>query len=135
MAKSNSKQESIKQFKEFVKRHPKLVQEVRGGKKTWQDLFEEWYLLGEEDPVWEQYGDGQQSSSKEEEKSGAKAEFIPVVLQTLKNMDMNKVQYHLTNVNSAIGNIQQLLQQFIPSNRQSNSSSQGSKNPFTFRKD
>ena len=29
-----------------------MVHEVRSGNKTWQQFYEEWYLLGEEDPIW-----------------------------------------------------------------------------------
>ena len=43
---------SVQQFKEFVNHHPKMVHEVRSGHKTWQQFYEEWYLLGEEDPIW-----------------------------------------------------------------------------------
>jgi hypothetical protein len=28
---------------------------VRSGHKTWQQFYEEWYLLGEEDPIWATY--------------------------------------------------------------------------------
>ena len=46
---------SVQQFKEFVNHHPKMVHEVRSGHKTWQQFYEEWYLLGEEDPIWATY--------------------------------------------------------------------------------
>ena len=46
---------SVQQFKEFVNHHPKMVHEVRNGHKTWQQFYEEWYLLGEEDPIWATY--------------------------------------------------------------------------------
>ncbi|RJR06368.1 cytosolic protein, partial [Candidatus Parcubacteria bacterium] len=65
----------------------------------------------------------------------SKSDVIPQILQSLKKMDMNQMQYHLTNVNSAIGNIQQLIQQFIPNSSKGSSPSQGAKNPFSFRKD
>lgn len=46
---------SVQQFKEFVNHHPKMVHDVRSGQKTWQQFYEEWYLLGEEDPIWATY--------------------------------------------------------------------------------
>ena len=36
---------SVQQFKEFVNHHPKMVHEVRSGNKTWQQFYEEWYLV------------------------------------------------------------------------------------------
>ena len=47
---------SVLQFKEFVKNNPKIIQEVRKGKATWQELYEDWYLLGEDDSRWETIG-------------------------------------------------------------------------------
>ena len=40
--------EKMDQFKEFVASHPLLKFEVRDGKRTWQNIFEEWTLYGEE---------------------------------------------------------------------------------------
>ncbi|TYS70722.1 cytosolic protein [Sutcliffiella horikoshii] len=128
---TNQKHPSIEKFKDFVKRHPKLSQEVKSKKKTWQDLFEEWYLLGEEDESWKSFRDDE----TQEEKTEKKSDVIPQLLQSLKKMDVNQMQYHLTNVNSAIGNIQQLIQQFIPNSTKGSSPTQGVKNPFSFRKD
>lgn len=131
---TKQKHPSIEKFKDFVKRHPKLSEEVRNKRKTWQDLFEEWYLLGEEDESWESFRqDGAAKDDKVDK--GAKSDVIPQLLQSLKKMDMNQMQYHLTNVNSAIGNIQQLIQQFLPNASKGSSPSQAAKNPFSFRKD
>ena len=44
---------NVQKFKNFVKKHPGLVVDVKKGKKTWQDLYEDWYLLGDDDPKWE----------------------------------------------------------------------------------
>ncbi|CAG9619838.1 YlbD family protein [Sutcliffiella rhizosphaerae] len=122
---------SIAKFKDFVKRHPKLSEEVKGKKKTWQELFEEWYLLGEEDESWKSY----RVDGKDEEGKGSKSDVIPQILQSLKKMDANQIQYYLNNANSAIGNIQQLIQQFLPQTTKGTSTSSGVKNPFSFRKD
>lgn len=131
---TKEKHPSIEKFKDFVKKHPKLAVEVRSNKKTWQELFEEWYLLGEEDESWKDFRDGD-NLQEEKELKGSKADVIPQILQSLKKMDMNQMQYHLMNVNSAIGNIQQLIQQFIPSSSKGSTPTQGAKNPFSFRKD
>lgn len=46
---------SVVEFKQFVKSHPKLVEQVRKRQKTWKELYEDWYLFGAEDPMWEAY--------------------------------------------------------------------------------
>lgn len=45
----------LDEFKNFVRKYPGLKYEVRNGKVTWQSIYEEWYLYGEEDSQWEKY--------------------------------------------------------------------------------
>lgn len=91
---------SIQQFKEFVNHHPKMVHEVRSGHKTWQQFYEEWYLLGEEDPIWATYRpDGapafssvkenkkEKDNRTEEEKT---ADVMGQMLSFLKSWTWNK---------------------------------------------
>lgn len=35
------------EFREFVNRYPKLRDEVASGRRTWQNIYEEWVLYGE----------------------------------------------------------------------------------------
>lgn len=46
---------SINDFKQFVKKHPKLIKEVRKEQRSWQDVYENWVLFGESDPIWDPY--------------------------------------------------------------------------------
>lgn len=41
--------EKLDEFKQFVKRHPLLKQEVLAKRKTWQQLYEEYVILGEDE--------------------------------------------------------------------------------------
>ncbi len=34
------------------------LKSVRNGENTWQNLYEDWYLLGPEDRKWEEYEKG-----------------------------------------------------------------------------
>ena len=47
--------EKVNEFKEFVRSHPGLKDEVSSGKSTWQNLYETWYLYGSDDGEWDQY--------------------------------------------------------------------------------
>ncbi len=38
----------MNEFRAFVNKFPKLRDDVRGGKRTWQNIYEEWVLFGEE---------------------------------------------------------------------------------------
>lgn len=124
---------SIAQFKEFVKKHPRLVKEVRAERKTWQELYEDWYLFGEEDEGWKQYR-SEEEGLKEEQKE-EKNDFLTRLMQSLKKMDMNEMQHHISNVNSAIANIQQVIQQFQPNKPSGGAGPSAPQHPFGFRKD
>lgn len=42
-------------FRKFVSSHSLVRNEVLSGKKTWQQIYEDWVILGEGDKVWENY--------------------------------------------------------------------------------
>lgn len=128
---------SVQQFKEFVKNNPKIISDVRKGNATWQELFEEWYLLGEDDSRWDEYKE-QGESTASSQKGEGKKEWLPQIMGAIKNMDPNQLQGHITNLNHALGAIQGLISQFQGgSSSNSQSSNQGSQpqHPFQFRKD
>ncbi|MCH6265765.1 MULTISPECIES: YlbD family protein [Neobacillus] len=127
---------SVEKFKEFVKNNPKIIKEVRKGNATWQELYEDWYLLGEEDQRWEKIGsDGEAAEVKDEKE--AKGDLMSNVMGIFKKMDPNQMQSHLQNISQAIGAIQGLVSQFQGGNAPNNpvKPPEGPKHPFTFRQD
>lgn len=43
---------SVAAFKNFVNRHPKLLEEIRKSGRGWQEFYEKWAILDEDDPFW-----------------------------------------------------------------------------------
>lgn len=128
---------SVQKFKEFVKNNPRLIQEVRNGNATWQELYEDWYLLGEDDKRWEHLG-VKTNSETEKVKDNEKVDWMSNVVGTIKKMDANQVQHHINNLSQAIGAIQGVLSSFQGGNAGSAAPAkppEGPKNPFSFRKD
>ena len=133
---------SVEQFKTFVKANPKIIQEVRSGKSNWQELFEEWYLLGEEDARWDSY---RSEPIKTKEKStdnanSSKSVWMSTVMDSIKNMDQNQLQGYIANINQALGTIQGVISQFSSGGTAIKSSTKTSgeqkpKGPFSFRQD
>ncbi len=133
---------SVLQFKEFVKNNPKIIKEVRNGKATWQELYEDWYLLGEEDSRWETIGIENNSEGKTNNvaktNNESKSDWMSNIMGMVKNMDPNQMQHHINNLSEALGAIQGVISQFqgstnagaAPVQRQ-----EGPKHPFSFRKD
>jgi len=126
---------TIEEFKQFVKKHPKLRAEVRKGTKTWQEFYEEWYLLGEDDDVWKKYQSVNSETDDTDKES--KQDFVSKIFSSIKNVNLNDVQQQISNIGSAISTIQQVIQQFQGENQISkqNSQNKGSNHPFAFRKD
>jgi len=132
---------SVKQFKEFVKENPHIIQEVRRGDATWQQLFEEWYLLGEEDARWSSEQNTGLGTDKKEETgtNTSKSLWMSSIMDSLKNMDQNQLQGYIANINQALGTIQGVISQFSPNSGTSQNASkekvQQPTGPFSFRKD
>ena len=132
---------SVREFKQFLKDNPKIVRDVRLGKKTWQDLYEDWSLLGENDERWREYKDGnsEEPEAKEETpQKGEKIELISQLFSQLKNMDPEQIQKQIANISQALGAIQGVISQFQSSsgkNEQQPPSPPASKHPFSFRQD
>ncbi|MEH7107987.1 YlbD family protein [Bacillus sp. JJ1764] len=126
---------SVLKFKEFVKNNPKLIQEVRKGNSNWQELYEDWYLLGEDDPRWEKVGE--ETEEEHSDQSEKKSDLMSNIMGMVKKMDPNQMQGHITNLSQALGAIQGLLSQFQGNNTGAGPAkpSEGPKHPFSFRQD
>lgn len=99
---------SVREFKEFINRYPKLRQVIRKNERPLQDYYEKWALLGEDDPMWDQYK-GKVNDHTDKEHDGKHSELFKQVISMAKNMDMNKVQKHINEVSVAVHTIQNIL--------------------------
>lgn len=128
---------SVIKFKEFVKNNPALIKEVRNGNSTWQELYEDWYLLGEEDNRWENAGvktspSAEKVAEKVEEKKG---DWISTILGAVQKMDPDQIQHYINNLSQALGAIQGVISQFQGKPSKHTTSKVEHKHPFSFRKD
>lgn len=141
---------TVKQFKQFVRRHPQLVQKVRSGTKSWQDLYEEWTILGEEDEIWEKYKktkneEDEVASEVKNEKINKEAEVedesieeksknasfqLADILALLKSVNLEDIQGHINNLSGVMKTLQGLVSSFQSnSSGSSSNSSNASSNP------
>lgn len=100
--------EKINEFKEFVRIHPGLKDEVNAGKSTWQNFYESWYLYGPDDGQWGQYKE--KHSTKKSEVVDTKSdlsgpEMMAQAFEYLQKVDIDKVQ-------KTMGTFQQCIQIF-----------------------
>lgn len=88
----------LDEFKEFVKRHPLLKQEVQSNKKTWQQLYEDFCILGEEAFV-ETKEDSQETSAKASPKT---EDMIKQVIGYVKKIDPDQVTKTVTSIQKVL---------------------------------
>ena len=62
----------MNEFREFVRKYPLLKETVHNGQNTWQTIYEEWVLYGEDDR-WNQYL--QRETKKENEQKANNLSF------------------------------------------------------------
>ncbi|MGJ9458546.1 YlbD family protein [Oceanobacillus sp. CF4.6] len=117
-------------FKKFINKHPLLLREVRKSGRSWQEYYEQWALLGEDDPHWEKYKD--EPINEKVDKSTVKdSELVSQLLKYTSNLDMNKVQGQVDQLSKAIASIQEMMEQFKGSQKKE----QLPKDPFSWMRD
>ncbi|AXI08976.1 hypothetical protein CUC15_08620 [Oceanobacillus zhaokaii] len=117
-------------FKKFINEHPALIKEVRKNGKSWQEYYEKWVLLGEDDPHWKQYKEEQvkEDENKSEQKN---FELMSQLMKLTENFDINKVQGQVQQLSNTISTIQEVIGQY----QQSKKPSEPTKDPFNWFRD
>lgn len=87
----------LDEFKGFVKKHPLLKQKVLSGEKTWQQLYEDFVILGE--GAFEE----EKVEVKEEKKSNIGTEdLIKTVVGYVKKIDPDQITKTVTSIQKVI---------------------------------
>ncbi|MFD1068264.1 spore coat protein YlbD [Oceanobacillus locisalsi] len=128
---------SVAAFKSFVNRHPKLLEEIRKSGKGWQEFYEKWAILDEDDPFWDEYklkepsGDAEPKSEEaKKEKKTDHSDLIRQIVDYTQNLDTEKVQGQIEQLSNAIGVVQEMI-----GDMKKSSSENTPRAPFSFRKD
>lgn len=106
----------LERFKSFINSHPKLIREIRKDGKSWQEIYEQWVLLGEDDIHWEQYKEetDEKNNSGEEKKQAfpkfdLKPDFIKQILKYTETVDINKLQEQVQQLSNTIASVQEIV--------------------------
>ena len=103
--------QKIEEFKEFIKKSPELKKVIDSKQKTWQNLFEEWTLLGSEATRDNYKGDGEVSMKS----SSTFKNTIPVTKEMAQLGDMLKAcvgyvkKINPDNIAKTVNNVQKLM--------------------------
>ena len=95
------------EFKEFVRKNPRLISYVKKGDMNWQKFYEIYDLYGEEESAWSSY------LIKEEELRNVTTTATTgigfnEIINFIKNIDLDSVQEGVNSVQRVLGVIQDL---------------------------
>ena len=96
------------EFRKFVSLHPKLKDEVRSGKRTWQNIYEEWVLYGENDPQWQQYRTDPQNQQQSQQNPNYNNPQS--ITDSLKNIISYVQKINPDSLNRTLNTIQKVIQ-------------------------
>lgn len=95
----------IDEFRTFVRKYPRIKDDVKNGLKTWQSLYEDWVLLGEEDGVWDIYKDVKKDSDL-----GNKKLDDLLTTSNIKNIVEYVKKINPDSISKTLNTIQKVLQ-------------------------
>lgn len=105
--------DSVKAFKNFVNKYPELRKELRKSGRPWQEYYEKWVLLGEEDEYWEQFKENEMNQEqRSDDKDESNFELLSQLMKVVNNVDINKIQGQVNNLSKTITTVQELIDQF-----------------------
>ncbi len=92
--------EKLDEFKKFVKAHPLLKNEVQSKRKTWQELYEDFVILGESAFDEEEV---KVSKAKETKKEASSTEdMIKTIIGYVKKIDPDQVTKTVTSIQKVL---------------------------------
>ena len=81
------------EFREFVSRYPLVREDVASGKKTWQNIYEDWVILGENNSIWDKY-----KESKKETIDLLSSENLRNIMNYVKKINPDSISKTLNTV-------------------------------------
>lgn len=98
--------EKLDEFKQFVKTHPLLKQEVMAKRKTWQELYEDYVILGSdafsENDNANENNIKQDNTLKEEKKTSQTEDLVKSIVGYVKKIDPDQVTKTVTSIQKVI---------------------------------
>ncbi len=94
------------EFKEFVRKNPKLISYVKSNEMTWQKFYEMYDLYGEDENIWKSYLAEEEPISSKLGTSGINGLTLSEVVNWFKNVDLDSLQEGIGNVQRVLGVVQ-----------------------------
>lgn len=92
------------EFKMFVRKKPELAKYVNSGKTSWQKLYEQYSLYGEDEKVWNEYKNN--NEEKEENTKKEDSFSFSAFTDMVKKIDMDQVKKGVNSLQKIVELIQ-----------------------------
>ena len=98
------------EFKEFVKKNPKLISYVKNNEMTWQKFYEMYDLYGEDSSIWKEYIDDKliNKNNNNMTKGVISGLTLSELVNWFKNVNLDGIQEGIGNVQRVLGVVQDL---------------------------
>lgn len=93
------------EFKDFVRKNPKLISYVKKGEMDWQKFYEIYDLYGEEETAWSGYLTTEEPVRAATAGAATGLGFSEI-MNFIKNIDLDSVQEGVNSVQRVLGVIQ-----------------------------
>lgn len=132
---------SVQEFKEFVNKRPEIIKEIRKSGRSWQEYYEKWALLGEDDPYWNDFIESSTKSQTQNKSNDNEYEnqdkndkeendLVSQLMKYSQKIDVDKLQGQIDQLSKAVGSVQEMVAQF-----KSTGPKKSPKDPFHWIKD
>lgn len=93
----------VDEFKNFVKKNPKLLKYVKNGESSWQKFYEIYDLYGEEEDAWKDYLNVESVATSTVSSVG-----LTDLFGWLKTLNLDSIQSGVNNLQRVLGVVQDL---------------------------
>ena len=94
----------MEEFRQFVSKYPKIRDDVVSGKKTWQNIYEDWVILGEQSDIWNIY-----KEQKKETNDFLSSDSIKNIMNYVKKINPDSISKTLNTIQKVL----QISQSFV----------------------
>lgn len=120
------REQRLQEFKSFLLKNPHVIQKVRRKESTWQELFEEWYLFGEDDKRW--------GKDAKDESESSSTHWIKTIKNKLQSLDDDQIEQYVEQCKDALEMVSGLLSQFQSSQSKQNQGTTKNESYMTYWK-
>lgn len=94
-------------FRKFITKYPGIKEDVINGNHTWQQMYEDWVILGENDSIWNKYqkrtpSDVSDSKNKQTLEDLLSTTSLKNIMNYIKKIDPDSISKTLNTIQKVL---------------------------------